>query len=244
MAGLQTSQYPSYHTLRLYGHSLHEKVFDPESGISNVGDTTDDALNEQPDLSFTSDLPRLEPSAWDRGRLSGSSTLTSSSSTATSVSPLREPVKNIPAALSVTPKPKPKVAGGGDAAQKAGLLSLQDYVTFINPQIRPIPEELIYAEGANGTTPPPDTSRPEMYKTVMCEAWLLTAFCGYGENCKFAHGLRELRKAQDPVIPSKYKTKVCFKYASQGICPHGNACLFVHPLPPGYTVYNNMPTYC
>jgi len=31
------------------------------------------------------------------------------------------------------------------------------------------------------------------YKTVMCQSWLETAICKFGEECKFAHGEHELR---------------------------------------------------
>jgi hypothetical protein len=33
------------------------------------------------------------------------------------------------------------------------------------------------------------------YKTVMCQSWLETATCKFGEECKFAHGEYELRES-------------------------------------------------
>lgn len=78
----------------------------------------------------------------------------------------------------------------------------------------------------------PPNEAPHAYKTVMCEAWLLTAQCNYGNSCRFAHGLRELREPQICIRDaSKLQTKACLKYTSNGICPHGLSCLFYHPLP-------------
>jgi hypothetical protein len=39
-------------------------------------------------------------------------------------------------------------------------------------------------------------SKPDTYKTVMCQAWLESMKCTFGENCKFAHGEQELRPAK------------------------------------------------
>lgn len=39
-------------------------------------------------------------------------------------------------------------------------------------------------------------NKQETYKTVMCQAWLESTKCLFGENCKFAHGETELRPAK------------------------------------------------
>jgi len=75
-------------------------------------------------------------------------------------------------------------------------------------------------------------ARPDTYKTVMCQTWLETANCGFGANCKFAHGEAELRITGHPLpINRKYKTRLCEKYTVKGICPYGARCLFIHPEP-------------
>jgi len=75
-------------------------------------------------------------------------------------------------------------------------------------------------------------ARPDTYKTVMCQTWLETANCGFGANCKFAHGEADLRITGHPMpINRKYKTRLCEKYTVKGICPYGARCLFIHPEP-------------
>uniref|UniRef100_A0A915EET5 C3H1-type domain-containing protein n=1 Tax=Ditylenchus dipsaci TaxID=166011 RepID=A0A915EET5_9BILA len=73
-------------------------------------------------------------------------------------------------------------------------------------------------------------NRQDAYKTVMCQAWLESTKCSFGDNCKFAHGETELRPARvQPRNNTKYKTKLCDKYTTTGICPYGIRCLFIHP---------------
>ncbi|TMS35555.1 hypothetical protein L596_002935 [Steinernema carpocapsae] len=75
-------------------------------------------------------------------------------------------------------------------------------------------------------------SKPDSYKTVMCQAWLESTTCPFAENCRFAHGEEELRPVKNaPRQNSKYKTKLCDKYTTTGICPYGSRCLFIHPDP-------------
>ncbi|VDM61685.1 unnamed protein product [Angiostrongylus costaricensis] len=71
---------------------------------------------------------------------------------------------------------------------------------------------------------------PDSYKTVMCQAWLESKMCAFGENCRFAHGEAELRPVRSvPCQINKYKTKLCDKYTTTGLCPYGDRCLFIHP---------------
>ncbi|KAM3718726.1 CCCH-type zinc finger protein [Dirofilaria immitis] len=73
------------------------------------------------------------------------------------------------------------------------------------------------------------SSKPESYKTVMCQAWLESGICNFAENCRFAHGEEELRPCKLPTKNPKYKTKLCDKYTMAGLCPYGDRCLFIHP---------------
>lgn len=72
-------------------------------------------------------------------------------------------------------------------------------------------------------------AKPESFKTVMCKGWLEMGGCGFGQNCRFAHGEEELRPSKIPVDNPKYKTKLCDKYTRTGVCPYGDRCLFIHP---------------
>uniref|UniRef100_A0A915CNB8 C3H1-type domain-containing protein n=1 Tax=Ditylenchus dipsaci TaxID=166011 RepID=A0A915CNB8_9BILA len=50
------------------------------------------------------------------------------------------------------------------------------------------------------------------YKTVMCQTWLETANCRFGQNCRFAHGEDELRHVHaKPRLADnpRYKTRPC-----------------------------------
>ncbi|KAK4477679.1 hypothetical protein RD792_016925 [Penstemon davidsonii] len=66
-----------------------------------------------------------------------------------------------------------------------------------------------------------------MFKTELCNKWQETGACPYGENCQFAHGIKELR----PVIRHpRYKTEVCRMVLAGDICPYGHRCHFRHAL--------------
>jgi len=67
--------------------------------------------------------------------------------------------------------------------------------------------------------------KAELFKTEMCRSWAKFGLCPYGESCRFAHGLRELRMRPKPHW--KYKTEMCKKFLS-GFCPYGPRCNFVH----------------
>lgn len=66
-----------------------------------------------------------------------------------------------------------------------------------------------------------------MIKTELCNKWQETGMCPYGENCQFAHGIKELR----PVIRHpRYKTEVCRMVLAGDMCPYGHRCHFRHTL--------------
>ncbi|KAL7141661.1 hypothetical protein ABFS83_08G068800 [Erythranthe nasuta] len=72
-----------------------------------------------------------------------------------------------------------------------------------------------------------DVYNQGMMKTELCNKWQETGTCPYGENCQFAHGVKELR----PVIRHpRYKTEVCRMVLAGDICPYGHRCHFRHAL--------------
>jgi len=67
----------------------------------------------------------------------------------------------------------------------------------------------------------------ELFKTEICRSWSEFGICPYGHNCRYAHGLAELRVKPKPHW--KYKTERCKKFLN-GYCPYGSRCCFVHKL--------------
>jgi len=67
--------------------------------------------------------------------------------------------------------------------------------------------------------------KAELFKTEMCRSWTKFGLCPYGESCRFAHGMRELRMRPKPHW--KYKTEMCKKFL-RGFCPYGSRCNFLH----------------
>lgn len=66
-----------------------------------------------------------------------------------------------------------------------------------------------------------------MWKTELCNKWEETGSCPYGDNCQFAHGIKQLR----PVIRHpRYKTQVCRMMLSGDNCPYAHRCHFRHTL--------------
>lgn len=66
-----------------------------------------------------------------------------------------------------------------------------------------------------------------MFKTELCNKWQETGTCPYGERCRFAHGIKELR----PVLRHpRYKTEVCRMLLNGNHCPYGHRCHFRHAL--------------
>ncbi|CAD6192057.1 unnamed protein product [Caenorhabditis auriculariae] len=74
--------------------------------------------------------------------------------------------------------------------------------------------------------------KDEAYKTALCESFRKTKTCAYGENCRFAHGVDELRLPPNPRGRNhpKYKTVLCDKFSTTGNCKYGIRCQFIHKI--------------
>lgn len=66
-----------------------------------------------------------------------------------------------------------------------------------------------------------------MLKTELCNKWQESGTCPYGDNCQFAHGMRELRPVKRH---PRYKTQICRMVLTRGTCPYGHRCHFRHSL--------------
>lgn len=58
--------------------------------------------------------------------------------------------------------------------------------------------------------------------TKLCKFYL-AGVCTRGEDCKFAHGTRDLQ-----VMPDFVKTRLCEAFMMSGSCPDGTSCKFAH----------------
>uniref|UniRef100_A0A0N4Z6V8 Zinc finger protein LEE1 n=1 Tax=Parastrongyloides trichosuri TaxID=131310 RepID=A0A0N4Z6V8_PARTI len=72
------------------------------------------------------------------------------------------------------------------------------------------------------------------YKTSLCVSFRISGNCSFGDKCRFAHGLDELKPP--PERHPKYKTQLCDKFSSTGICPYGSRCQFIHATKTGEVV--------
>uniref|UniRef100_A0A0K0ET80 C3H1-type domain-containing protein n=1 Tax=Strongyloides stercoralis TaxID=6248 RepID=A0A0K0ET80_STRER len=75
------------------------------------------------------------------------------------------------------------------------------------------------------------------YKTALCVSFRVKGSCSFGDNCRFAHSLEELKPP--PVRHPKYKTQLCDKFSATGICPYGSRCNFIHATKNGEVVPDN-----
>jgi len=70
-------------------------------------------------------------------------------------------------------------------------------------------------------------SNMDLYKTEVCRTWTVLGHCPYGERCRFAHGMRELRKR--PARHRNFKRVNC-KNFSEGYCQYNSRCRFSHDM--------------
>lgn len=90
--------------------------------------------------------------------------------------------------------------------------------------------------------------KDDAFKTALCDSFRRNQTCSYGEQCRFAHGVHELRLPSNVRIlkPTrsilifyfqprgrnhpKYKTVLCDKFSTTGTCKYGTRCQFIHKL--------------
>ncbi|KAI6230091.1 C3H1-type domain-containing protein [Aphelenchoides fujianensis] len=65
----------------------------------------------------------------------------------------------------------------------------------------------------------------EKRKTSLCNQFSRTGTCEYGDRCRFAHGVGELRLMPEP---KNYKTKLCRNFERDQFCAYGERCQFIH----------------
>ena len=65
----------------------------------------------------------------------------------------------------------------------------------------------------------------DLLLTEICKVHARTGSCMYGENCRFAHGLLELRFVKRH---PRYKTRKCVNFWNRGYCAYGDRCCFIH----------------
>lgn len=108
------------------------------------------------------------------------------------------------------------VRSGIEAAAVDGLIS-QDPRTLPDD----VREELLKLKRKN-----------EAFKTALCDSFRKTAKCAYGDSCRFAHGVQELRMPPNPRGRNhpKYKTVLCDKFSMTGSCKYGHRCQFIHKI--------------
>ncbi|CAB55125.1 C3H1-type domain-containing protein [Caenorhabditis elegans] len=70
--------------------------------------------------------------------------------------------------------------------------------------------------------------KEEAFKTALCGFQRRGQKCIYGEQCKFAHSVHELRFTQAKKTHRNYKTVLCDKFSTTGYCKYGARCQFIH----------------
>ena len=69
------------------------------------------------------------------------------------------------------------------------------------------------------------TGKDTLWRTEICAHWA-NGRCAYAQQCRFAHGVHELRARHRPRL---YKTQLCKKFLDTGgYCPYGDRCDFIH----------------
>lgn len=66
---------------------------------------------------------------------------------------------------------------------------------------------------------------PAKHKTELCKSFSELGSCRYGEKCRFAHGVHELKKLSIP--NENYRKRPCKNWES-GECRYGMRCQFRH----------------
>ncbi|PVV02658.1 hypothetical protein BB560_002885 [Smittium megazygosporum] len=80
-----------------------------------------------------------------------------------------------------------------------------------------------------------DLSDENTFKTELCNKWTQTGHCAYGDLCRFAHGISELKsRTRHP----KYRTSICNNFSKYGYCPYESRCDFVHVISKNGKIYS------
>jgi hypothetical protein len=66
----------------------------------------------------------------------------------------------------------------------------------------------------------------DTFKTELCKSYLSGRKCRYGRQCRFAHGMQDLRPRD--ISTANYKSQVCQNWEKTGSCPFGVRCRFLH----------------
>ncbi|CAI4221474.1 unnamed protein product [Auanema sp. JU1783] len=160
---------------------------------------------------------------------------------------LRKEIEQVRASgASTTPIGSAGTTTTASVTAQPAVVSSNNSTTSENELVKPALSQEVFPFEPQNLPPHPASNRqsgkrspkPDSYKTVMCQAWLESKVCLFGENCRFAHGEVELRPSRiQPKQNNKYKTKLCDKYTTSGLCPYGNRCLFIHPDSSGANAY-------
>ncbi|KAG0267083.1 hypothetical protein BG011_009155 [Mortierella polycephala] len=67
--------------------------------------------------------------------------------------------------------------------------------------------------------------KSELYKTELCISVHSGDPCKYGDNCQFAHSVKELNQVHRH---PRYKTQLCKSFQNQGFCKYNDRCTFIH----------------
>ena len=63
------------------------------------------------------------------------------------------------------------------------------------------------------------TKEQRLFKTELCNNWVESGFCRYGDYCLYAHGQEELVMREEV-----RKKKNCKSFFKDGYCPYGLRC--------------------
>ena len=72
------------------------------------------------------------------------------------------------------------------------------------------------------------SEKGDLFKTELCENWVVRGNCTYGKKCHFAHGHDDLRNR---LRVENYKTQPCCDpaRADSRLCLFGKRCNYTHP---------------
>ena len=63
------------------------------------------------------------------------------------------------------------------------------------------------------------TKEQSLFKTELCNNWVESGFCRYGDYCLYAHGEEEL-----VILEAVRKKKNCKSFFKDRYCPYGQRC--------------------